>query len=156
VIPTTTGTAALAACAAARDVIVGAIVNRSAVAAAARRLAAARGAAVHLVCAGTDGAVTAEDVLAAGAILDAAARDPAAESDVLDPAAEAARAAFRRLAAEHAADPPGGIARAFATAPGGLNLIALDMAADLDRCARIDAIPVVPRLDRATGELLAT
>jgi len=77
VITTTNGTAALAACRAAREIVVGAIVNRSAVVAAVRRLAAAAADcdAVHLVCAGTDGAVTAEDVLAAGAILDAALRD---------------------------------------------------------------------------------
>jgi 2-phosphosulfolactate phosphatase len=153
VITTTNGTAALAACAAARDVLVGAIVNRTAVAATARRLAAAGGsAAVHLVCAGTDGAVTAEDVLAAGAILDAAARDGTAAEDELDAAAVTARDAFRRLAAG-CRDLPAALAGAFATAPGGANLVTLGMAADLGLCARIDALPVVPRLDRGSGGL---
>lgn len=153
VITTTNGTAALAACAAAREVLVGAIVNRTAVAAAARRLAAATGSgAVHLVCAGTDGAVTAEDVLAAGAILDAAARDGSAGGDELDAAAMTARDAFRRLATE-CHDLPTALAGAFATSPGGANLVTLGMAADLGLCARIDALPVVPRLDRASGGL---
>ena len=154
VITTTNGTAALATCAAAREVLVGAIVNRAAVAAVARRLAAAAGGnAVHLVCAGTDGAVTAEDVLAAGAILDAAARDPAAADDALDVAAQAAREAYRGLAEGQTGDLPAALGRAFRTSPGGSNLVALGMAADLGRCARIDALDVVPRLDRGTGEL---
>ncbi|MFM7107466.1 MAG: 2-phosphosulfolactate phosphatase [Planctomycetaceae bacterium] len=152
VITTTNGTAAIASCAEAHDVLVGAIVNRSAVAAAARRLAAEAGGAVHLVCAGTDGAVTAEDVLAAGAILDAAARDPVAAGDELDGPARAARDAFRRLTAGGAADLPA-LQRAFAAAPGGFNLVALGMAADLATCAGLDSVAVVPRLDRASGTL---
>ena len=134
VITTTNGTAALAACRAAREIVVGAIVNRSAVAAAVRQLAAAADCGdAHLVCAGTDGTVTAEDVLAAGAILDAALRDAPAEE--LDAPARAALAAeFRR-------------------APGGANLVALGMEADLPCCAALDAVAVVPRLDAASGWL---
>jgi 2-phosphosulfolactate phosphatase len=154
VITTTNGTAALAACARARHVLVGAIVNRAAVADAARSLAARHGIRdVHLVCAGTDGEVTAEDVLAAGAILDAAARDSAAADDELDPAARAALTAFRRLASP-AADVSVALVEAFAQAPGGANLIELGMQADLPVCARLDALPIVPQLDAATGRLI--
>ena len=72
--------------------LIGAIVNRAAVAARARELAAARGTSdIHLVCAGTDGEVTEEDLLAAGAILDAASRLPGADGDTLDASATAAR-----------------------------------------------------------------
>jgi len=154
VITTTNGTAALAACDAALERLVGAIVNRSAVAAAARRLAAMhRAHDVHLVCAGTDGTVTDEDVLAAGAILDAAAADAAGADEPLDGPAREARDRFRRLVAAHPLNPDAGLARAFADAPGGANLIALGMADDLPRCARLDAVRVVPRLDRARGWL---
>jgi 2-phosphosulfolactate phosphatase len=150
VITTTNGTAALAACRDAREILVGAMVNRSAVAAAARRLATAtRDADVHLVCAGTDGAVTAEDMLAAGAILDAALCD--APADVLDGSAHAAREAFRRLVGEP--DPQAAMVAAFRRAPGGANLVALGMEADLPACAKLDTTAVVPRLDRATGWL---
>ena len=148
VITTTNGTAALAACRGAREILVGALVNRSAVAAAVRRLAAAAadGGAVHLVCAGTDGEVTAEDVLAAGAILDAAQRDdPAADTDG---PARAALDAFRR--AVQTADPRAALVAEFRRAPGGANLVALGMEADLPACAALDAIAVVPRL-HATG-----
>ena len=150
VITTTNGSAALAACRGAGEILVGALVNRSAVAAAVRRLAVAGdGGDVHLVCAGTDGTVTAEDVLAAGAILDAALRDaPAAE---LDAAARAAHAAFRAAARE--ADPAAALRAAFRRSPGGANLVALGMEADLPLCAALDAIAVVPRLDAASGWL---
>lgn len=149
VITTTNGTAALEACRAAREILVGAIVNRSAVAAAVRQLAAADCGAVHLVCAGTDGAVTAEDVLAAGAILDAALRD--APADELDAPARAAVDAFRHLAG--AADPRAALADEFRRSPGGANLVALGMEADLPRCAAVDTLAVVPRLDVASGWL---
>lgn len=153
VITTTNGTAAIAACSRARHSLVGAVVNRAAVANAARMLAIRDGIHdVHLVCAGTDGEVTAEDVLAAGAILDAAAMDQAAAEDELDPASIAALATFRRLAA--AADRQAAFVEAFATAPGGANLIDLGMQADLPVCARLDEFSVVPRLDAATGRLI--
>lgn len=149
VITTTNGTAALAACRSAREVLVGAIVNRAAVAEAVGRLARARGIGhVHLVCAGTDGAVTAEDVLAAGAILAAGA----GPGDALDGAARAAREAFERVAA--AADPRSALVAEFRRSPGGSNLVALGMEADLSACAALDALVVVPWLDPGSGEMV--
>jgi 2-phosphosulfolactate phosphatase len=160
VITTTNGTAALAACAAAAETLVGAIVNRRAVAAAVRSLGAARGLHhAHLVCAGTAGVVTVEDVLAAGAILDAAATDPAAAADTLDAAAAQALAAFRQLVAaapEHTAETiAAALVAAFRRSPGGANLVDLGMDRDLPACARLDAVPVVPRLERTTGRAVA-
>ena len=151
VITTTNGTAALAACHEAAAVVVGAIVNRTAVAATARRLAAARGCdAIHLVCAGTDGHVTDEDVLAAGAILEAAGCD-----ERLDEAAEAARERFRAVAAAGRDGLEQRIATAFRTARGGANLIALGMESDLALAAAIDSLAVVPWLDRQAEALVA-
>lgn len=148
VITTTNGTAALAAARGAREILIGAIVNRAAVAAAVRRLAG-EGEHVHLVCAGTDGCVSAEDVLAAGAILDAADADRA--GDVLDAAARDALAAFRSAAA--GGDVPAALVAEFRQSPGGANLVALGMEADLPAAAAIDTLPLVPRLDAATGSL---
>lgn len=148
VITTTNGTAALHASQAARDVVVGAIVNRTAVAETVRRLAGDRGT-VHLVCAGTDGVVSAEDVLAAGAILAAAAAD--ARSEQLDPAARAAVAAFRSVEAR--GDVPAALVAEFRRSPGGANLVELGMEADLPAAAAIDSLLVVPRLDRPSGRL---
>jgi 2-phosphosulfolactate phosphatase len=151
VITTTNGTAALAACHDAAEVLVGAIVNRAAVAATARRLAVERGCdAIHLVCAGTDGHVTEEDVLAAGAMLDAAGHD-----DELDAAACAARDRFRSLVAAGRVGLEERIAAAFRACRGGENLIALGMEADLATAAAIDSLAVVPRLDREAEALVA-
>lgn len=149
VITTTNGTAALEASRGAREILVGAIVNRSAVAAAIRRLAVP-GDAVHLVCAGTDGRVSAEDVLAAGAIIDAAAPD--GSRDVLDEAAREAVASFRKISA--AADVAGALVAEFRRAPGGSNLVDLGMEIDLPVAAAIDSLAVVPRLDKASGCLI--
>jgi 2-phosphosulfolactate phosphatase len=151
VITTTNGTAAVDACRDAREVLVGAVVNRAAVAEAVRRLAASAGGdQVHLVCAGTDGDITAEDVLAAGAILDAAGVEE--RGDTLDEAAVAARAFYRRVAASPL--PEEALVAEFRRSPGGSNLVALGMEADLPVAAAIDSLMVVPRLDRASGRLI--
>ncbi len=148
VITTTNGTAALHACREAREILVGALVNRTAVADEVRRLAG-DSVPVHLVCAGTDGEITAEDVLAAGAILDAAA---AGSVEALDESAREAVAFFRRVAA--AVDVQSGLVAEFRRSPGGSNLVDLGMEADLPVAAAIDSLAVVPRLDRASGRLI--
>ena len=151
VITTTNGTAALHACRDAREILVGAIVNRAAVADALRRLATVGGRDdVHLVCAGTDGLVSAEDVLAAGALLDAASAAGAA--DVLDDAALAALAFYRRVTASPV--PQEALVAEVRRSPGGSNLVDLGMEADLPVAAAIDSLTVVPRLDPASGRLI--
>jgi len=149
VITTTNGTAALHACRGAREIVIGALVNRTAVAAAVRRLAGASDD-VHLVCAGTDGVVSAEDVLAAGAILDAALA--ASRDDACDEAATEAVAFFRRVAAQ--ADAPAAFVAEFRRSPGGANLVELGMEADLPAAAALDTLEVVPRLEPASGSLI--
>ncbi len=152
VITTTNGTAALHACQDAAEILVGAVVNGSAVAALAIHLAAG-GRDIHLVCAGTDGDVTEEDLLGAGAILDAAIRRGVDERQDLDGPARAAVADFRAVV-ENDGDPAVALACVFATAIGGRNLIAIGMEGDLSPAAQIDSLPVVPRLDQATGWLV--
>ena len=142
VITTTNGTAAVDACTDASEVLIGAIVNRAAAAARARELAVAHGTStIHLVCAGTDGEVTEEDRLAAGAILDAAG------------ALETFRGVLSAAADTGAAS---AITAAFAMSRGGRNLIELGMRADLPAAAAIDSLRVVPRLDRGAREDEAT
>ncbi len=155
VITTTNGTAALGACTAAAEVLIGAIVNRAAVAARARELAVAHGTSdIHLVCAGTDGQVTEEDLLTAGAILDAASRLSGARGDTLDATAAATLETFRGVLSSATgdacslADAASAITAAFATSRGGRNLIDLGMQVDLPAAAAIDSLAVVPRLDR--------
>lgn len=155
VITTTNGTAALAACHEATEVLVGAMVNRTAVAAAAKRLALAQGlSAVHLVCAGTDGEVTREDVLTAGAILDAAAHDDDATHDSLDEPARVAREQYRELVKNHVSNLSNSIVHAFRDSAGGKNLVALGMECDITAAATIDSLPVVPRLRTQPNRLV--
>jgi len=147
VITTTNGTAALHACAGAAEVLIGAFVNRSAVAAAASALAREHGRCdIHLVCAGTEGAVTEEDLLAAGAILDAAVRHHGCGEDAVD---ATGREALRFFRATVAAGPSAAeaIARECASSIGGRNLLGIGMEADLPASAAIDSLAVVPRLD---------
>lgn len=171
VLTTTNGTLALHACRDASEVIVGAIINRSAVATLARSLAVAnKRCDIHLVCAGTDGEVTEEDVLAAGAILEAAARALGAGRDRLDAASQAALAQYAEVTCPREAladslpsDLAGAfrraeacaIAAAFATSRGGRNLIDLEMQEDLAAAAAIDACQTVPIWHRSTGWLVA-
>jgi 2-phosphosulfolactate phosphatase len=150
VITTTNGTAALDASTAADEVLIGAIVNRAAVAARARALAVEHARSeIHLVCAGTDGEVTEEDLLTAGAILDAASRLPGASGDRLDASATAAMETFRGvLSAVANTGAAAAITAAFAASRGGRNLIELGMQADLPAAAAIDSFRIVPRLAR--------
>ena len=158
VITTTNGTAAVDACTDASEVLIGAIVNRAAAAARARELAVAHGTStIHLVCAGTDGEVTEEDRLAAGAILDAAGRLPGGSDDTLDASATAALETFRGvLSAAADTGAASAITAAFAISRGGRNLIELGMRADLPAAAAIDSLRVVPRLERGAREDEAT
>ena len=139
VLTTTNGTAALLRCLEAAEVLVGCFANLSPLC---DHLAGGDGP-VHLVCAGTDRAVTAEDVLFAG------------------------RAANRLVAAgvgtlDHHDGDPARLAAAFAAAHsdtaavlhdsrGGRNLARLGRGDDVAVCAAADSAPVVPRL---TGDAL--
>lgn len=138
---TTNGTAAVEACPLAPVLLLGALVNRGAVA---RRVAAsmaAGGSRVHLVCAGTDGVATEEDLVAAGAILDAARPLPPS----LDAAATRALRSFRD------AWRSGGLVAALERSRGGRNLIEIGMEGDIETAAAVDTIPLVPWLDRGDG-----
>jgi 2-phosphosulfolactate phosphatase len=153
VLTTTNGTAALARCAAARVAFIGSLINRTAVATAALRLAGTVSD-VHLVCAGTDGQVTEEDLLGAGAILAAVrAAGPTCEVQI-DRCGEAALASFCQLT-RAGCDATANLVKAFSQAPGGANLIELGMASDLSLAAAIDRFDLVPRLCERSGRLLA-
>ena len=146
---TTNGTAAIAACPLAAEILVGSLVNRRAVAASAAALSARSDhpAPIHLVCAGTDGEPTEEDLLAAGAILDAAGE---VEPLAMDAAAARALERWRDVMAG-AADPAGTLAVALARARGGRNLLAIGMGADIPLAAAVDTLDVVPRRDGRDG-----
>ena len=142
---TTNGTKALAHARLAKRILIGATVNRQAVVD-----AVAHDAQVDILCAGTGGKVTREDILAAGAIAtqlpprttnewcDAACRE---WSELLTIAQALQRSPSQQLADE------------LRDTLGGKNLLSLGYDNDLTWCAQLDQLAVVPELDPATGQI---
>jgi 2-phosphosulfolactate phosphatase len=142
VFTTTNGTRAMMACKQARRVLTGAFVNASAVAEA---LAGEEN--VHLLCAGTRGEITREDVLCAGLLAErlSAAQSPALE---INDQLLIARDVWRAFAASQKnADFSASLGVALRSTQGGRNLIRLGLAHDVDIAARLDRFHFVPQLD---------
>jgi 2-phosphosulfolactate phosphatase len=126
---TTNGTRAILAAGGAQRIFAGALVNAAAVARILRR----ENLPVTLLCAGTDGALAMEDVLGAGAVIDAlsAAGSVRFDSD----AGQIAHHLF--LSARN------DLSAALRSARGGMNLIQASLSQDIDFCARLDVLDVV-------------
>ena len=139
---TTTGTKALLNSAAAETILIGAFVNRQALV---DRLHADQKS-VHLVCAGTDGEITGEDVLFAGAVVETLL---ASQNDrwQLSDSAKIARAFWlQSVSGETREVLSAGIESAMQQTHGGLNLIDLGYHNDIKLCSAVDSIDVVPVL----------
>ncbi len=142
VLCTTNGTVAMEACRGAERVLIGALVNLSAIVAELQTAARAM-----VICAGTDGKVTSEDSLFAGAVV-----APLVEyhqgAVALDDQAQIAlgwwQAANLRMAQGES------LAEILGQGLGGRNLLRLKYDEDVRFCAAIDRLPFVPELD--TGE----
>ncbi len=151
-ITTTNGTQALHHAQMARRVIVGAIVNLSAIVASVKDEPR-----VEILCAGTDGKETLEDILAAGAMVDKLTTAPSAKWKLNDAATIVGRE-WRLLAGK--AEIAGRLvheqfALALRDTLGGRNCIEVGNGTDLPDCAQIDRFQIVPELDvpnwRITG-----
>jgi 2-phosphosulfolactate phosphatase len=148
---TTNGTRALVHAHEADHVLVGCVVNRAAIAQAMRF--APR---VDILCAGTDGEITGEDILAAGAIIDRLLADSSADTWRLSNTAVAAHKQWQgvvelaELAERSIAEE---LAIALRDTTGGKNLIRGGHEADLVSCAQVDLLPVVPELNRTTRQI---
>ncbi len=127
---TTNGTRALGRTVQARAVVIGCFLNLSAVA---EFLAAARGD-VGLLCAGTEGEVSAEDVAFAGALAGEIARNGLALTESAQEAVRVWRAARRSLM------------KFLAGSRGGVPLVKIGLGRDIRFCARRDRFDVVPRV----------
>jgi 2-phosphosulfolactate phosphatase len=127
---TTNGTLAIERCEAAREILVGSFVNRTSVARTALLLAAKHGIdAIHLVCAGTNGEETDEDILGAGAIVDAGIVAAKGRS-LFDPCSQKASSEFLRVI-NGSGYSRGQLAARLRQSLGGKNLIRLGMDSDL-------------------------
>lgn len=148
---TTNGTKALIHARLAERVLIGAVLNRSAMVAALKNCPR-----VDILCAGTAGHVSRDDLLAAGAIVHAlTAQTPAGSSNTwqLDEPAEAVRREWEELTTTaRAMNRTVGeqLARELRGTPGGRNLLEIGQDDDLEFCSRIDRLDVVPELDTGT------
>ncbi|NOZ39597.1 MAG: 2-phosphosulfolactate phosphatase [Planctomycetes bacterium] len=146
---TTNGTKALAHARLAKRTLIGAAINRQAIVD-----AVADSPRVDILCAGTNGKVTREDILAAGAIasqlqalhkncttnewIDAACRE---WQELLTTACALNRTPSKQFAHE------------LRDTLGGKNLLALGYDDDLPFCAQLDTHNVAPELDHTTGQI---
>lgn len=132
---TTNGTKAMMRCIGAARVLIGTFVNLTHVFRAAELEDD-----VHLLCAGTNGTITREDVLFAGAFVKLAIEHDATIR--LNDEARLARDAWDLLGQTNQQ-----LATAFRHTAGGENLLALGYDKDLDVAAQTDCLNVVPELD---------
>jgi 2-phosphosulfolactate phosphatase len=140
---TTNGTAALLKTDGAARVLIGALINRQAIVEALH----ADGRPVHLICAGTDGRLTSEDLLGAGAIAAGLARfdDVELQDDATHDAAK-----------QWAETTPGSrLLAALRRSSGGSNLVELGFDRDIVRAAEVDSISVAPEYSPLTRAITA-
>jgi 2-phosphosulfolactate phosphatase len=143
-ITTTNGTRALHHAREGRRVLIGAFVNLSAVAASVMSEAK-----VDIVCAGTGGDETREDILAAGAIVSRLVESTPAHW-ITNNVGDAAQREWQTIcAAAVAAGRPlcDQLALELRDTIGGRNLLAIGLEQDLADCAQLDQLGVVPELN---------
>ena len=137
VFTTTNGTRALSQVSNCREVLIGAFLNLSALS---NGLRDCRD--VVLLCAGTNGCVTREDVLFSGAVAD---RLTAANPDaVYNDETRLAISAWRDVA-QQPGDLKKNLARSLKDTLGGRNLMKLGYVEDLERVAEVDRYEIVPK-----------
>jgi 2-phosphosulfolactate phosphatase len=142
VFTTTNGTAAMLKCRSAQQTFIGAFVNLSALADRVRGMDE-----IEILCAGTRGRVSREDVLLAGAIVDRLINRHGPTVRLNDEAA-LARDAWRGVAST---DPHNSrLASALAESRGGRRVAQIGMQNDLALAAAVDGSRIVPELDSET------
>ena len=150
VLTTTNGTKALLHSSAATEIVIGALVNLSAVCTRLRSAQLDGNESIDIVCAGTDGHVTREDVFFSGAVADRLA----GTGIQLDDSAEIARDAWRNVSG----GATGGelqrrLVGELSASRGGRNLIEIGMAGDIQLAACVDQFAIVPVFDPSTGKI---
>ncbi|MCA9118200.1 MAG: 2-phosphosulfolactate phosphatase [Planctomycetaceae bacterium] len=144
VMSTTNGTTAIRKAATAERVITAALANLSAVV----ESILGEQRPVHIICSGTKGVITGEDVLCAGAIISAAASRSAQPLETNDCARMAA--SWYQQVTTAGAD---SLSRELRQSLGGRNLLAAGQEADIITAARVDTTSVLPEWNHTTGEL---
>ena len=153
-ITTTNGTRAMHHARQASRVVLGCFLNLSAV------VASIKGEPqIDILCAGTDGHETAEDILAAGAVVHSLiyTKGALAEHQISQPAAMAA-AAWKMVTLKAKREGRlinDELAHTLRGTAGGRNLVAINLDQDLVDCAQIDRYKIVPELDLTNWRITA-
>jgi len=139
VFTTSNGTRAMRRCRQAKRVLIGAFVNASAVVSELESEPK-----IHLLCAGSNGAITREDVLLAGMLtVDLSSR--LEEPLVLNDEAQLAADSWRQASDAVIDGVP--LAQVLAESRGGVSLRRIGLTDDIEAAARIDVLDVVPELN---------
>lgn len=151
VLTTTNGTRAMMLCRQAKRVLVGAFVNVSAVA-----RALVREEQVHLLCAGTEGSITREDVLFAGRVAVSLRRELAESKPEQNDSCRIARECYQNMLSTEGIDLSAGKDSRFAEitalteelrhSHGGRNLIDVGLERDIGVAAQVDRFAIAPEL----------
>ncbi len=148
---TTNGTRALWECRSAKEIVIGAFANFTSVIHHLQRA----GNPVHLICAGTNGKMTAEDILFAGAVahhlLNIPSSAPDSHWELGNLQAELVRDYFAANSAT-----PEAFQQAFYRSQGARNLRALGMDRDVVRSMEYDLFDLVPVWDGVQQRLTAS
>ena len=137
VMTTTNGTVAIEAGRRAQKMVVASFLNLSAVID-----SVVHAEVIHLICAGTNGSVTGEDTLLAGAIVAGCeTRRPVWQ---LNDESAIARGFWRNVTRSEPLPSASDLTRALRETQGGRNLVNVGYEADLGRCALIDTATEVP------------
>lgn len=147
---TTNGTKALAHARLAERVLIGAAVNRQAIVD-----AVANAERVEILCAGTGGKVSREDILAAGAIASQLRTNQLHATTTSEWSDAACREWEELLTTARALDrtPNEQFAIELCDTLGGKNLLALGYDNDLTFCTQLDTLNIAPEFDRSTGQI---
>ncbi|HUY93210.1 MAG TPA: 2-phosphosulfolactate phosphatase [Pirellulales bacterium] len=151
VLTTTNGTRAMMLCRQAKRVLVGAFVNASAVA-----RALAQEEQVHLLCAGTEGKITREDVLFAGRVAYRLLGELAGSKPEQNDPCRLARESYQNLLSADGIDLSAGpdsrfeeiaaLTQELRHSHGGRNLIDVGLEYDIGVAAQVDRFTIVPEL----------
>lgn len=147
VFTSTNGTYALQTCLAAEKIRFGAFVNLSALV---HELCADR-LPVHLVCAGTNRLMTAEDILFAGAVVDALVKAGTSPFGVTGVECQLALDFYRSRGTTEK-----GRRQTVFDSLGAENLLRLGMQADIERAVQLDLFDVVPIWHQETERLISS
>lgn len=141
---TTNGTKALLRCELAERIVIGSFANLQAVA----KAVSQTGLPVHLVCAGTDGKLSAEDILCAGALV-SEMKNQFGETILAEN--DATRMAFE-LYSVHSPN-EATLIEALRESTGGRNLMALGYQPDIEWAAKRNRFDSVPEYNQETGRI---